>query len=159
MSTPPKRKRGLRGTALRTTGDSQSRAVANKTRSSAEAGSQNGHSYQPLRTEFRHDGFNYRQIAREEDVAIYEQTWAKGSSRAIRYEVIRIRRRDGFVIHGRHVEPAEVYPPSESWGTNGFTATEKDRAFAKLKQLLEQKESPTSGTEAGAGHAIGIGEI
>jgi hypothetical protein len=46
-----------------------------KTRAAAEAGTQNGHSYKPLATEYHRPGFSYRQIAREGDAAIYEQRW------------------------------------------------------------------------------------
>jgi hypothetical protein len=49
--------------------------------------------------------------------------------------VIRIRRREGFQIGARLVEAAEVYPNSEAWGVVGFTLTDKDAAFAKLRQL------------------------
>jgi hypothetical protein len=55
--------------------------------------------------------------------------------RAFVNEVIRIRRRDGFQIGGRFVEPAKVYPKSEAWGVDGFTMPHKDAAFAKLRQV------------------------
>jgi hypothetical protein len=88
-----------------------------------------------LPKEFRHDGFTYRQIAREGDIAIYEQAWNGCRNPSVSYEVIRLRRRDGFWIDNRFVEPAEVYPNSEAWGTDGFTLTDKTRAFAKLREL------------------------
>jgi hypothetical protein len=106
-----------------------------KTRATAEAGCRKGPFYKPLPTRFRRDGFDYRQIAREGNAAIYEQRWTGCAEPSVCYEVIRIRRRDGFQIGGRFVEPAEVYPPSEVWGTNGFTLTDRDAAFAKLREL------------------------
>jgi hypothetical protein len=36
---------------------------------------------------------------------------------------------------GRVIEPGEVYPRSESWGVDGFTVTDKEAAFAKLREL------------------------
>src|SRR5262249_21338422 len=90
------------------------------------------HFYKALPKEFRHDGFEYRQIARQCYVAVYEQIWLGCANPSVAYEVIRVRRRDGFLIGGRFVEPAEVYPNSEVWGTDGFTFTSKDRAFTKL---------------------------
>ena len=108
---------------------------ATKTRARAEAWSKKGHSYKPLPVEFRAGGFNYRQIAREGDAAIYEQTWSRCSNASVCYEVIRIHRREGFEIDGRFVEPAEVYPSPEAWGADGFTFTDKDAAFAKLRVL------------------------
>jgi hypothetical protein len=88
-----------------------------------------------LPKEFRRDGFSYQQIAREGDVAIYEQAWDGSCDPCIVYEVVRIRRREGFLIGDRLVEPAEVYPNSEAWGVHGFTLTDKDTAFGKLRAL------------------------
>jgi hypothetical protein len=107
-----------------------------KTRATAEAWSKKGHSYKSLPTRFRRDGFEYRQIAREGNAAIYEQTWSGCSEPSVCYEVIRIRRRDGFQIGGRFVQPAEVYPSSGAWGFDGFTLADKDAAFAKLRELV-----------------------
>ena len=109
-----------------------------KTRATAEAWGKKCHSYKPLPTLFRRDGFEYRQIARERDAAIYEQTWSGCAEPSVCYEVIRIRRREGFQIGGRFVEPAEVYPNSDAWGVDGFTLTDKDAAFAKLREVVEQ---------------------
>ena len=106
-----------------------------KTRARGEAGSKKQPSYKRLATRFRRDGFDYRQIAREGDAAIYEQTWSRCSSPRLCYEVIRIRRRDGFQIDGRFVESAEVYPQSDAWGVDGFTLTDKDAAFGKLREV------------------------
>ena len=106
-----------------------------KTRSRAEGSTKERHSYRSLPKEFRHDGFTYRQIAREGDAAIYEQTWNGCLDPSVSYEVIRIGRRDGFHIGSRFVEPAEFYPNSEAWGVDGFTFTDKDAAFAKLRDL------------------------
>ena len=114
-------------------------AFDNKTRATAEGGGKKDHSckllssYKPLPTRFRREGFNYRQIAREGDVAIYEQRWP--GSENVCYEVVRIRRRESFQIDGRLVEPAEIYPHSDAWGVDGFTLTDKDAAFAKLREV------------------------
>jgi hypothetical protein len=107
-----------------------------KTRATAEAWGKKRHSHKPLPTRFRSDGFQYRQIAREQNAAIYEQTWSGCAEPSACYEVIRIRRRDGFQIGGRFVQPAEVYPNSDAWGVDGFTFTDKDAAFAKLRELV-----------------------
>jgi hypothetical protein len=106
-----------------------------KTRATVEAWGKKRHSCKPLPIRFRRGGFNYRQIARERDTAIYEQTWSGCCDPSVCYEVIRIRRRDGFQIDGRLVEPAEVYPSSGAWGVDGFTLTDKDAAFAKLREV------------------------
>jgi len=108
--------------------------VATKTRATAEGGSREGHIYRPLPKEFRHNGFDYRQIYRQGDLAIYRQTW-KGSEHSAAFEVIRVKRREAFQVEGRLIEPAEVYPNSEGWDADGFTFTDKDGAFANLREL------------------------
>jgi hypothetical protein len=98
-----------------------------------------------LRKEFRHDGFTYRQIARERNAAIYEHTWNGCPNPSIAYEVIRIRRRDGFQISDRFVEPAEVYPRSELWGVDGFTLTNRDKAWAKFSEISLEEPARREG--------------
>jgi hypothetical protein len=105
-----------------------------KTRATAEAGTKKSH-YRPLPKEFRHDGFTFRQIAHEGNVRIYEQTWNGCQSPRLAYEVIRVRRREGFHIGGKFVPAAEVYPKSQAWGTHAFIFTDSDAAFAKLREM------------------------
>jgi hypothetical protein len=107
-----------------------------KMRAGAEAGTKKGRFYKPLPKEFRRDGFTHRQIARERDAAIYEQTWNGCYNPSVSYEVIRIRKREGFQIGVRFVEPAEVYPNSEAWCVDGWTYTEKEAAFRKLREII-----------------------
>ena len=110
-----------------------------KTRATTEARSKEGQFYKPLPKEFRHGGFTYRQITRKGDAAIYEQRWTGCAEPSVCYEVIRIRRREGFQIDGRFVEPAEVYPNSEAWGADGWTMQDKDAAFRKLRQVVVER--------------------
>lgn len=106
-----------------------------KTSARAEAGGKKPQPYKPLPKEFQRDGFNYRQVARERDCAIYEQTWNGCAEPSVRFEVVRVRRRDGFKIDGRFVEPAETYPGSASWGSEGWTLHSREAAFAKLRSI------------------------
>src|SRR6516225_4283523 len=106
-----------------------------KTCAMAEGESKKGHCYKPLPKELRRKGFRYRQIVREANVAIYEQTWNGSQNPSVSWEAIRIRCREGFQIGGRSVEPSEVSPNSEAWGVDGFTFTDKDAAFAKLREI------------------------
>lgn len=129
MTTPPQPKRS------RAFSRDSIPLPVQKTNATAEAWSKKGHSYKPLPTQFRRGGFDYRQIAREGNAAIYEQRWTGCAEPSVCYEVIRIRRRAGFQIGGRFAEAAELYPRSEAWGTDGFTLTDKDAAFVKLREL------------------------
>jgi hypothetical protein len=59
--------------------------------------------------------------------------------------VIRVKGREGFEIADRFVPPGEVYPNSEAWGVDAFTLTDKDAAFAKLREIsLATTLPPTS---------------
>jgi hypothetical protein len=109
-----------------------------KTRATAEGGCKKRHSYKPLPTRFKRDEFDYRQVAREGNAAIYEQTW-KGNEDSAAFEVIRIRQREGFEIGDRVVAPAEIYPRSEAWGVDGFTLTKKNAAFRKFREVAGRK--------------------
>jgi hypothetical protein len=124
--------------------------LTTNTRATAEARTKKCHFYKLLPKEFRRNGFCYRQVAREANAAIYEQTWNACQNPSVCWEVIRIRRRDGFQIDGRFVEPAEVYPTSEAWGTDGFTLTDRDAAFAKLNSMraIPNAEACPRGCEA-----------
>jgi hypothetical protein len=113
--------------------------LTTKTSATAEAWGKERHFYKPLPTQFRRDRFEYRQIARERDAAIYEQRWDGCADASVCYEVIRIRRREGFQIGARLIEAAEVYPNSEAWGVDGFTVQDKETAFRKLRQIGSQK--------------------
>ena len=127
-----KRARGL-------VGDWMPRA-ARKAPSSAEGGSKKGGFYRPLSKEFRRGGHEYRQIIREEDAAIYEERWTGCAEPSVCYEVIRIRRRDGFQIGEKFIEPYEIYPNSDAWGVDGFTFANRNKALAKLIEISTLKE-------------------
>ena len=108
---------------------------AQKTSGTAEGGSKKSRFYKSLPKEFRRDGFTYRQIAREGNAALYEQRWTGCAEPSVCYEVIRIRRREGFQIGDKLIQPYEIYPNSEAWGVDGFTLTDRDAAFAKLREI------------------------
>ena len=103
-----------------------------KTRASAEAEGKKGPSFRRLPAYFRLGSFIYEEIARQQGSAIYAQM---RDCKVIAYEVIRVRRRAAFMIRGRMVPAAEVYPPSEKWGTDGWTVSSREAAFAKLNRI------------------------
>ena len=116
--------------------------VTAKTRARAISTSKQRPYYEPLESDFQRGEFNYKQIAREGDVAIYEQTWRGCSEPSVCYEVIRIRRHNGKEIKGQWVEPSEFYPSSTEWGKYGFTFTDKEAAFAKLQKIAASLNAP-----------------
>jgi hypothetical protein len=93
--------------------------------------------YKPLDPHFQRGEFNYKQIVREKEVAIFEQTWRGCSQPSVSWEVVVIRRHNGKTIKGHLVAPSEFYPSSTEWGKYGFTFSDKDAAFAKLRELCK----------------------
>jgi hypothetical protein len=110
-------------------------APIGKPRSTAEGGSKKGRFYKLLAKELRRGGFQYRQIARERNAAIYEQAWPGCAEPSPSYEVVRIRHREGFQIGNRFVRAAEIYPNSEAWGVDGFTFTNRNKAWDKFFEI------------------------
>jgi hypothetical protein len=86
---------------------------------------------QPIPTEFTEGHFQYRQIERYGDLAIYSQTHTHGS--VTRYEVVRIRMRPAHTWPTGLVTPEhEGYPGASSWGRDGFTCFALEEASAVL---------------------------
>ena len=144
--------RGTRSRLMVTAGDSQIKGPsrtetrcslccgpyplsATKTRAMAEGGTKKGHFYEPLKKEFRRGAFQYRQIAHEGNAAIYEQTWLGCAEPSPSYEVVRIRRREGFQIGNRLLNAAEICPNSRAWGVDGLTLTNRNKAWDKFFEI------------------------
>jgi hypothetical protein len=89
--------------------------------------------YKPLKTAFRSKGFDYRQIERKGDIAMFEQTKPGLSGKW--FEVVVVQRHDGYELGGKPVEPAESMPSSSQWGKKGFTFRTQEAAERKFQQL------------------------
>ena len=137
MTTPSRQKRG--GSFVGGLIPPSSR----KTSPTGESGTKKGHFYRPLPARFRHNGFDYRQIARKGDAAIYKQRWTGCEEPDVCYEVIRIRRRDGFQISEKFIEPYEIYPNSGAWGVDGFTFTDRTKAWDKFFEISLEEPAKT----------------
>lgn len=85
--------------------------------------------YKPLPTAYRSHGFDYAQIKRVGDVAIFEQS-KQGLSRTW-FEVVCVQRHDGYSIAGNDIAPAETMPSASQWGRSGWTY--RDRVTAELR--------------------------
>jgi hypothetical protein len=88
--------------------------------------------YKPLAESFKKNGFNHELIIREGDVAIYERS---KNGKNFHYEVIIIKRHNGYMLAGILIEPAEIYPSSSLWGANGFTYNTLEEAENKFNSL------------------------
>src|SRR6266478_8013494 len=77
-----------------------------------------------LPLEFTARGYDYRQIWREKDVAVYEY-----SSVPTRFELIIILVEKAGMKFGRYYESHERYPRSSQWGQYGWSFGPGDRDF------------------------------
>jgi hypothetical protein len=91
--------------------------------------------------------FCYKQIIRENNVAIYEQSLIDSEIKNTnkRYEVIIIKSHEGYEINGNKIPPSEMYPSANHWGTLGWTCMTMEDAqkrFKKVKNSELKKQTP-----------------
>lgn len=100
--------------------------------------------YKPLETEFTKNGFRFRQIRREGDIAIFHKLALEGLPRSAPhtstydagFETAVISRHDGYEMAGNKFDPAEMYPSNEQWGTKGWTYHTLYEAELRFDRLL-----------------------
>lgn len=93
-----------------------------------------------LKTTFTKNGFDFQQVKRDGEYAIYKKTGTGKPCRGICFEVIRIQSHTGRIFpNGQIAPPSEFYPSSESWGIDGFTCQTIERAEAILAELIRRK--------------------
>lgn len=72
----------------------------------------------PIPNNFRKNGYDYRLLEREGNVAIYEQV---KPNRVYAFEVVKIRSSKARSAFGHDFEAAERLPSDDDWGTLGKT--------------------------------------
>ena len=106
-----------------------------------------GIDYEPIKTEFRKCGFQFTQIVRNGDVAIYHKVAIKGNRHPVSFdagfdagfEVVIIGRNNGGNRY--YPNPTEVYPSSSFWGTRGWTCDNLYAARVKMEAWLKLDHS------------------
>ena len=90
----------------------------------------------PLATTFRSNGFDFVQIARKGDHAIFRKT--KPSLPLFEtFEVVVIQKMGEHKWPNGNVSPAHEYMPGRyEWGTKGWSCQTLERAREKLRELL-----------------------
>ena len=96
-----------------------------------------------LEKKFTYKEFEYSQIIREGNLAIYKQK-LKDVDGSTRFEVIIIESHNGYEISGQKIPPSEMYPSSTQWGVKGFTLLTYDDALRKM-EVLKKKEKNKKG--------------
>lgn len=91
-----------------------------------------------LEDNFNSKGFNLSLVKREGDVAIYKKTLENSESGESNFEVIAIKRHNGYEIAGIKMPPAEMYPSNTQWGDWAYTCTDRESADKRFVQLKEK---------------------
>ena len=101
----------------------------------------------PLSEAFSLGRYQYRQVYRSNEFAIYSQALAGVSP--VAFELVRIRVEPKKQIHGKSYPRREVYPNAEAWGSDAWTLHSKADAIAKLRtvrrRVIKRKKAATTG--------------
>lgn len=98
---------------------------------------------QKLEKDFKFGGFDYHQLKRHGNTAVYEQRQA---GTVVAYEVILIRiKPEQKFPNGRITPKREAYPSNEEWGRFAWTCSTLERANQRwfgLQNGPDFKETP-----------------
>lgn len=83
-----------------------------------------------LATQFRYDGYEFKQLARCFDVALFEKT--KPGRKVREYEVVLIQQWEAEIIHGKLYPEREVMPPTSAWGSKAWSFLDLERAEVRF---------------------------
>ena len=76
---------------------------------------------QMLPSSFSKNGFTFTQLERRSNVALFSKN--KPGRLHPSFETVIIQQNPPFFIHGKPAGDCESMPPSESWGSKGWTDT------------------------------------
>lgn len=93
-----------------------------------------------LEKKFTYKEFEYSQILRDGNFAIYRQK-LKDGGKSETFEVIIIDSHNGYEIAGQKIPPSEMYPSTNQWGVKGFTVLSYDDALKKLETLKKEEKN------------------
>lgn len=93
----------------------------------------------PIRKTFRSDGFDFTQIWRVGNIALYSKT--KPGWESTFFEVVKIESHPDLVICGRLSPAREHMPWSGDWGEKGWSYSDRASAERKLNSLTKDLAS------------------
>ena len=110
-----------------------------------------------LEESFTSRGFKFSIVKREGDVAIYKKQLDEENSEAHNYEVIAIKRHNGYEIAGVKMPPAEMYPSDSQWGDWAYTCMSREDADKRFNQLQEKLTNYVASAISPSGEKRGRG--
>lgn len=84
-----------------------------------------------LELKFRKNGFDYEQVYRTGDIAVYRQSQGKG----VWFETFVVQKNPVRIIAGITIAASESMPGNEAWGRKGWTYGQESEAMAKCEEL------------------------
>ena len=87
-----------------------------------------------LDTQFKNDGFNFTQIDRTGNVALFSKSKPPVNGKS--YEVVLVQKHKAFKIRGLDNAAREAMPGSEQWGEFGWTFLDLTAAKRKFNELV-----------------------
>ncbi len=109
-----------------------------------------------LATEFKSGGFEFKQMRRHGKVALFLK--AKRGHSHTTYETVIIQTHPAERVFGRDLPDREVMPSSETWGTQGWSDSDLERALARYNRLAaicSKPNFPLAGSSASASETPG----
>lgn len=96
--------------------------------------------------EFTHKGYQFKFIKKlEGGWMIYEKT--KEATKTKKYELVKPKRQDQFVFHGKTIEAKWVYPNDNAFGRIGFDCVSLDVAIERHREILANKQEQVENTQ------------
>jgi len=89
-----------------------------------------------IASHFVYDGFAFHLLDRVGDVALFK----KSKHGRNFYEVVVVQQLPARTIFGRAYPPREALPPSESWGTQGWSLATVERAREKFAEVVRARQ-------------------
>jgi len=96
--------------------------------------------------EFAHKGYQFKFVKKlEGGWMIYEKT--KEATKTKKYELVKPKRQDQFVFHGKTIEAKWVYPNDNAFGRTGFDCVSLDTAIERHREILIDKQEQVENTQ------------
>ena len=96
--------------------------------------------------EFTHKGYQFKFVKKlEGGWMIYEKT--KETTKTKKYELVKPKRQDQFVFHGKTIEAKWVYPNDNAFGRIGFDCVSLDVAIERHREILANKQEQVENTQ------------
>lgn len=89
----------------------------------------------PIKFPFKKGGFKHELIRRKGLVCLVKRS----KINRFHFEVVRIRIAPEETSFGKLYPEREVYPPSEDWGTHGFTINDENRAHKAFDEMVAEE--------------------